>query len=303
MISLSSRFPFRTWYSWYLRTPHARDQRYLHPCRRLRWFPPNLAHGLTPRPPSLPPPQLVPLTYLRPLRLGHPEKLPFAGAAPRCPTRSPWNSCFPMPPAEAMETSERSSTSLDASVSWSMTMNWEGSSSSKSCIGSVPGTTLVIMWSSSLDPIIRSSPRGPKYEVASLLGLTSGFVSASSVSAEDCCWAAILSLSCLDKNRGGWGGGGYSGASGGGGYACSWVGITSPSCLHQLLELLCGQQFGPHLGNGLSIGGRVARGTSVVRCRESAGGLGRHACGFHNNAYETSLNCLNRRWSSSFIRW
>ena len=31
-----------------------------------------------------------------------------------------------------------------------------------------------MMWSSSPDPIIRSSPGGPKYEVASLLGLTSG---------------------------------------------------------------------------------------------------------------------------------
>ena len=77
------------------------------------------------------------------------------------------------------------------------------------------------MWSLSPDPIIRSSPGGPKYEVANLLGLTSGLASTSSASAKGCYWAAIRSLSCFDKNRGGWGGGGYSGASGGGGYSCS----------------------------------------------------------------------------------
>ena len=31
-----------------------------------------------------------------------------------------------------------------------------------------------------------------------------------------------------------------------------------------------------------------ARGTSAERCRESAGGLGRHAHGFHNSAYGTA---------------
>ena len=93
--------------------------------------------------------------------------------------------------------------------------------------------TRVMMWCSSPVPTIRSSPGGPKYVVANLLGLISGLVSASS----DACCCAALSFSCLDKNRGGSGGGGYSGASGRGGYVCSWVGIASPSCLHSSLIL------------------------------------------------------------------
>ena len=186
MMSLSSRFPFRTWYSWYLRTPHARI---------------NATSPLSKTPVISSNPRTWPdsettltatsstwstdMSSTLEARASREAAIHWCCAA--MSDRSPWNSCFPMPPAEVMETSERLSTSLDASVSSSMTMNCEGSSSSKSCIGSVPGMTLVIMWSSSPDPIIRSSPGGPKYEVASLLGLTSGLASASSVSAEDCC--------------------------------------------------------------------------------------------------------------------
>ena len=177
-MSLSSRFPFKAWYSWYLRTPHAMI---------------NATSLLLKTPVYSSKPRTWPVSETTLTAASSTcstdmsstlEARASREAAIRwcCATmsdRSPWNSCFLMLPAEAMETSERSSTSLDASVSWSMTMNCEGSSSSKSCIGSVPGTTLIMIWSSSPDPIIRSSPGGPKYEVASLLGLMSGLVSAS----------------------------------------------------------------------------------------------------------------------------
>ena len=143
-MSLSSHFPFKAWYSWYLHTPHTRI---------------NATSSLLKTPVISSKPRKWPVS-----------ETTLTAASSTCSTdmsstlearasreaaihwccaamsdKSPWNSCFPMPPAEAMETSERSSTSLDASVSWSMMMNCEGSSSSKSCIGSVAGTTLVMM--------------------------------------------------------------------------------------------------------------------------------------------------------------
>ena len=198
MMSLSSRFPFKAWYSWYLRTPHAKIK-----ATSLLWKTPVISSNPHTWPDSETTLTAASSTCSTDMSLTLEARASREAAIHWCcaamSDKSPWNSCFPMPPAEAMETSERSSTSLDASVSSSMTMNCEGSSSSKCCIGSVPGTTLVIICSSSPDPIIRSSPGGPKYEVANLLSLTSGLTSASST---DCCWAA-LSLSCLDKNRGG----------------------------------------------------------------------------------------------------
>ena len=182
-MSLSSRFPFKAWYSWYLCIPHTRI---------------NATSPLSKTPvisskPSTWPVSETTLTATSStcstdmsstLEARASREAAIRWCCAVMSDRSPWNSCFQMPPAEAMETSERSSTSLDASVSWSMTMNCEGLSSSKSCIGSVPGTTLVMIWSSSPDPIIHSSPGGPKHEVANLLGLTSGLVS---VSSNDCC--------------------------------------------------------------------------------------------------------------------
>ena len=66
------------------------------------------------------------------------------------------------------------------------------------------------------------------------------------------------------------------------------LGPPVPSCLHSSLSRSMASSSAPRLGNGLSVGGMVARETSVERCRESAGGLGHHARGFHNNVYGTS---------------
>ena len=143
-MSLSSRFPFKAWYSWYLHTPHARI---------------NATSPLSKTPVISSKPRTWPVsettltaassTCSTDMSLTLEARASREAAICWCcaamSDKSPWNSCFPMLPAEAMETSERSSTSLDASVSWSMTMNCEGLSSSKSYIGSIPGTTLVMM--------------------------------------------------------------------------------------------------------------------------------------------------------------
>ena len=152
-MSLSSCFPFKAWYSWYLRTPHAKI---------------NATSLLLKTPVISSNPRMWPdsettltatystcstdMSSTLEARASREAAIRWCCAA--MSDKSPWKSCFPMPPAEAMETSERSSASLDASVSSSMTMNCEGLSSSKSCIGSLPGTTLVIICSSSPDPII-----------------------------------------------------------------------------------------------------------------------------------------------------
>ena len=143
-MSLSSHFPFKAWYSWYLHTPHARINA-TSPLSKT----PVISSNPRTWPDSETTLTAASSTYSTNMSLTLEARASREAAIRWCcatmSDKSPWNSCFPMPPAEAMETSERSSTSLDASVSSSMTMNCEGSSSSKSYIGSVPGTTLVII--------------------------------------------------------------------------------------------------------------------------------------------------------------
>ena len=143
-MSLSSRFPFKAWYSWYLRTSYARIK---------ATSPLSKTPVISSKPHTWPDSETTltaaSSTFSMDMSLTLEARASREAAIHWCcatmSDKSPWNSCFPMPPAEAMETSERSSASLDASVSSSMTINCEGSSSSKSCIGSVPGTTLVII--------------------------------------------------------------------------------------------------------------------------------------------------------------